>query len=102
MGMIPGVGKQLKDTDIDENAFTGVESIILSMSPDERTNPQIINGSRKQRIAKGSGSSIQEVNKLMKQFDETKKMMQMMNNKKGMTQMMKQFKQMQKGGGMPM
>ena len=100
MGMIPGVGKQLKDTDIDENAFQGVEAIILSMSPDERTNPQIINGSRKQRIAKGSGSSIQDVNKLMKQFGETKKMMQMMNNKKGMAQMMKQFKQMQQGGGM--
>lgn len=101
MGMIPGVGKQLKDVDIEDDAFKGVEAIILSMTPDERTNPQTINGSRKQRIAKGSGSSIQEVNKLMKQFDETKKMMQMMNNKKGMMQMMKQFKQMQKGGGIP-
>ncbi|MEN8839444.1 MAG: signal recognition particle protein [Flavobacteriales bacterium] len=97
MGMIPGVGKQIKDADIDENAFKGIEAIILSMTPHERENPTVLNGTRKQRLAKGSGQSIQEVNKLLKQFKETSKMMQMMNNKKGMMGMMKQMKQMQKG-----
>ena len=76
--MIPGVGKALKDIDIDDNAFKGIESIIYSMTPAERTNPAILNGSRRARIAKGSGTSIQEVNKLIKQFDETRKMMKMM------------------------
>ncbi|MEN8927946.1 MAG: signal recognition particle protein [Flavobacteriales bacterium] len=99
MGMIPGVGKQIKDADIDENAFKGVEAIILSMTPHERENPSVLNGTRKQRIAKGSGTNIQEVNKLLKQFKDTSKMMQMMNNKKGMMGMMKQMKQLQKGGG---
>ena len=98
MGMIPGVGKAVKNMDIDNDAFKGIESIIQSMTPEERSNPAILNGARKQRIAKGSGNNIQEVNKLLKQFGETKKMMQMMNNKKGMMGMMKQFKQMQKGG----
>ena len=97
MGMIPGVGKQIKDADIDENAFKGIEAIILSMTPLERENPTVLNGTRKQRLANGSGQSIQEVNKLLKQFKETSKMMQMMNNKKGMMGMMKQMKQMQKG-----
>ena len=97
MGMIPGVGKQIKDADIDENAFVGIEAIILSMTPHERENPKVLNGTRKQRIAKGSGSSIQEVNKLMKQFAETSKMMQMMNNKKGMMGMMKQMRNLKKG-----
>jgi len=97
MGMIPGVGKQIKDADIDENAFVGIEAIILSMTPHERENPKVLNGTRKQRIAKGSGNSIQEVNKLMKQFTETSKMMQMMNNKKGMMGMMKQMKNMKRG-----
>ena len=97
MGMIPGVGKQIKDADIDENAFKGIEAIILSMTPHERENPTILNGTRKQRLAKGSGQSIQEVNKLIKQFKDTSKMMQMMNNKKGMMGMMKQMKQLQKG-----
>ncbi|MBP7919666.1 MAG: signal recognition particle protein [Parabacteroides sp.] len=76
--MIPGVGKALKDIDIDDNAFKGIEAIIYSMTPAERTNPAILNGSRRARIAKGSGTSIQEVNKLIKQFDETRKMMKMM------------------------
>ena len=97
MGMIPGVGKQIKETDIDENAFVGIEAIILSMTPHERENPNVLNGTRKQRIAKGSGNSIQEVNKLMKQFTETSKMMQMMNNKKGMMGMMKQMRNLKKG-----
>ncbi|MFY9362884.1 MAG: signal recognition particle protein [Dysgonamonadaceae bacterium] len=76
--MIPGVGKQIKDLDIDDDAFKGVEAIILSMTPDERSRPEILNGSRRARIAKGSGTSIQEVNKLIKQFDETRKMMRLM------------------------
>ncbi|MDB9931431.1 MAG: signal recognition particle protein [Flavobacteriales bacterium] len=100
MGMIPGVSKQMKDVDIDDNAFNGIEAIIYSMTPFERENPDSLNGTRKARIAKGSGNSIQEVNKLLKQFKETSKMMQMMNNKKGMMGMMKQMKQMQKGGRM--
>ncbi len=100
MGMIPGVSKQIKDADIDEDAFKGIEAIILSMTPHERENPTVLNGTRKQRIAKGSGTNIQEVNKLLKQFKDTSKMMQMMNNKKGMMGMMKQMKQMQRGGGM--
>lgn len=97
MGMIPGVGKQIKDADIDENAFKGIEAIIYSMTPHERENPDVLNGTRKQRIAKGSGQSIQEVNKLLKQFKDTSKMMQMMNNKKGMMGMMKQMRQLQRG-----
>ncbi len=76
--MIPGVGKALKDIDIDDNAFKSIEAIIYSMTPDERVNPAILNGSRRQRIAKGSGTTIQEVNKLIKQFDETRKMMRML------------------------
>lgn len=76
--MIPGVGKALKDVDIDDNAFKSIEAIIYSMTPEERTNPAILNGSRRQRIAKGSGTTIQEVNKLIKQFDETRKMMRML------------------------
>ena len=73
--MIPGVGKAIKDVDIDDNAFKGVEAIIGSMTPKERTSPDIINASRRQRIAAGSGTSIQEVNRLLKQFDQTRKMM---------------------------
>ena len=76
--MIPGVGKALKNVDIDDNAFKSIEAIIYSMTPTERKNPAIINSSRRQRIAKGSGTSIQEVNKLLKQFDETRKMMRML------------------------
>jgi len=73
--MIPGVGKAIKDIDIDDNAFKGIEAIIHSMTPQERANPEIINGSRRQRIASGSGTTIQEVNRLLKQFEETRKMM---------------------------
>ena len=80
--MIPGVGKALKDVDIDDNAFKSIEAIIYSMTPAERTNPAILNSSRRQRIAKGSGTSIQEVNKLIKQFDETRKMMKMLTTMK--------------------
>lgn len=72
--MIPGVGKAIKDIDIDDNAFKSVEAIIYSMTPKERSNPELLNGSRRQRIAKGSGTSIQEVNRLIKQFDQTRKL----------------------------
>lgn len=75
--MIPGVGKAIKDIDIDENAFKSIEAIIYSMTPQERANPEIINGSRRQRIAKGSGTTLQEVNRLLKQFEQTRKMMHM-------------------------
>jgi signal recognition particle subunit SRP54 len=78
MAMIPGVGKAVKDLDIDDNAFKGIEAIIRSMTPEERINPVVLNGSRRKRIANGSGTSVQEVNKLLKQFDETKRMMKMM------------------------
>lgn len=78
--MIPGVGKQIKDLDIDDDAFKGIEAIIHSMTPAERSNPEILNGSRRARIAKGSGTNVQEVNKLIKQFDETRKMMKMMTS----------------------
>ena len=77
--MIPGVGKALKDVDIDDDAFKGVEAIIYSMTPEERENPELINGSRRKRIASGSGTTIQEVNRLLKQFDESKKMMRMLS-----------------------
>jgi signal recognition particle subunit SRP54 len=99
MGMIPGMGKALKDVDIEDDAFKHIEAIILSMTPKERANPQLINGQRKNRIASGSGTNIQEVNKLMKQFEDTKKMMKMMSNPKNMMSMMKQMKGMR--GGMP-
>ncbi|HEX2921942.1 MAG TPA: signal recognition particle protein [Bacteroidales bacterium] len=78
MAMIPGVGKAIKDLDIDENAFKGIEAIIRSMTPEERSNPVVLNGSRRKRIAEGSGTSVQEVNKLLKQFDDTRRMMKMM------------------------
>lgn len=77
MGMIPGMGKMMKDIDIDDNAFKGIEAIIQSMTLKERQNPEIINGSRRKRIAEGSGTSIQEVNRLMKQFEDMRKMMKM-------------------------
>ena len=78
MAMIPGAGKAVKDLDIDDNAFKGIEAIIRSMTPEERANPAVLNGSRRKRIAAGSGTSVQEVNKLVKQFDETRRMMKMM------------------------
>ncbi|MBO5314572.1 MAG: signal recognition particle protein [Prevotella sp.] len=95
--MIPGVGKAIKDVDIDDNAFKGIEAIILSMTPKERTNPEILNTSRKMRIAKGSGTNIQEVNRLIKQFDQTRKMMKMVTGA-NMSKMMGAMKGMK---GMP-
>jgi signal recognition particle subunit SRP54 len=83
MGMIPGVGKAIKNMDIDDDAFKGIEAIIYSMTPEERGDPKILNGSRRKRIAIGSGSDIQEVNQLIKQFGETQKMMKMMTGGKG-------------------
>ena len=98
--MIPGVGKALKDVDIDDDAFKGIEAIILSMTPKERQRPEILNQSRKMRIAKGSGTSIQEVNRLVKQFDQTRKMMKMMTGSK-MKAMMGKMPQMPGMPGMP-
>lgn len=95
--MIPGIGKAIKDVDIDDDAFKGVEAIIKSMTPKERTNPDILNNSRRQRIAKGSGTNIQEVNKLIKQFDQTRKMMKMVTG----TNMAKMAGMMGKMKGMP-
>lgn len=90
--MIPGVGKSLKDLDIDDDAFKGLEAIIQSMTPEERENPSVINGSRRKRIASGSGTDIQEVNRLIKQFDETRRMMRMVQSGKNLARSM---------GGMP-
>ncbi|GGW77865.1 signal recognition particle protein [Salegentibacter mishustinae] len=94
MGMIPGAGKMLKDVDIDDDAFKGIEAIIHSMTPEERSNPKVINSSRKKRISKGSGTSVQEVNQLLKQFNQMGKMMKMMQGGGGqkMMQMMKGMK----------
>jgi signal recognition particle subunit SRP54 len=94
MGMIPGMGKAMKDMPVDDTALKGVEAIILSMTPKERSNPDLINGSRRQRIAKGSGQSLPEVNRLMKQFEDTRKMMRMMQDKNAMTRMMRQMPKM--------
>jgi signal recognition particle subunit SRP54 len=99
IGMIPGVGKAMKDVEINEDAFKHIEAIIQSMTPTERSNPTLLNPSRKARIAKGAGRSLDEVNRLMKQFDQTKQMMKMMTNKTQMAQMMQQMKGMK--GGMP-
>jgi signal recognition particle subunit SRP54 len=96
VGMIPGVGKAMKDAEINDDAFKGIEAIIGSMTPKERTQPEILNGSRRQRISKGSGQSIQEVNKLLKQFEDTRKMMRMMGDKNQMAKLMKNMP-----GGMP-
>ena len=91
--MIPGVGKAIKDVEIDDNAFKGIEAIIKSMTPKERTNPEILNTSRRMRIAKGSGTNIQEVNRLIKQFDQTRKMMKMVTGNQ-MASMMSRMKGM--------
>jgi signal recognition particle subunit SRP54 len=99
MGMIPGMGKMMKDVEIGDDAFKHIEAIIQSMTPKERKNPDVINGSRRKRIAEGSGTNIQEVNKLMKQFEDTRKMMRMMSDKRSMMNMMRQMKNMP--GGMP-
>ena len=98
MGMIPGMGKAIKNLDIDDDAFKGIESIIFSMTPEERRNPVILNGSRKKRIANGSGSSVQDVNQLIKQFSQMGKMMKMMQGNGGKQQLMQM---MQNNGGMP-
>ena len=98
--MIPGVGKAIKDVDIDDNAFKGIEAIIRSMTPKERVNPEILNQSRRLRIAKGSGTSIQEVNRLIKQFDQTRKMMKMVTGNQ-MKSMMARMKDMKGMPGMP-
>jgi signal recognition particle subunit SRP54 len=99
--MIPGVGKAIKDMDIDDNAFKGIEAIIQSMTPKERANPDIINQSRRIRIAKGSGTKLDDVNRLMKQFDQTRKMMKMVSgmDRSQMAQMAAAMKNMK--GGMP-
>ena len=90
--MIPGLGKAIKDIDIDNNAFKGIEAIIMSMTPYEREHPEVIKGSRVQRIARGSGSTVQDVNRLLKQFDDTRKMMRMATNMKNPAQMMRQMR----------
>ena len=95
--MIPGVGKAIKDVDIDDNAFKGIEAIIKSMTPKERTTPEILNQSRRMRIAKGSGTNIQDVNRLIKQFDQTRKMMKLVTG----TNMAKMAGMMGKMKGMP-
>lgn len=94
VGMIPGMGKALKDVDIEDDAFKSIEAIIYSMTPEERENPKILNGTRRKRIANGSGTDIQEVNRLIKQFNETAKMMRMMSGGKGknMARLMQQMK----------
>ena len=91
-GMIPGVGKAIKDIDIDDNAFKNIEAIILSMTPKERTHPECLNTSRRMRIAKGSGTNVQEVNRLIKQFDQTRKMMKMVTDKSKMQQLASMMK----------
>ncbi|MBM3161075.1 MAG: signal recognition particle protein, partial [Bacteroidetes bacterium] len=98
MSMIPGMGKAMKDVDVPEDAFKGIEAIILSMTPKERSNPGILNVTRKNRIANGSGTNVQEINKLLKQFEDMRKMMKMMSNPRNMMGMMNRLKGM---GGMP-
>ncbi len=90
--MIPGVGKALKDVEIDDNAFKGIEAIISSMTEKERVNPSIINGSRRRRIAAGSGTSLQEVNRLLTQFEQTRKVMKAATSMKNPMQMMRQMR----------
>ena len=96
--MIPGVGKAIKDVDIDDDAFKGIEAIIYSMTPRERANPELINASRRQRIARGSGTNIQEVNRLLKQFDQTRKMMAQVNGLKNPLKMAGAMRQMRRAG----
>jgi signal recognition particle subunit SRP54 len=94
MGMIPGVGKMMKDVEVDDNAFKAIEAIIQSMTPFEKANPETINQSRRNRIAKGSGTDLQEVNRLMKQFDDMKKVMKQMSNPAAMANMMRRMPKM--------
>lgn len=98
MGMVPGMGKMMKNVDVDDDAFKPIEAIVMSMTPAERENPNLLDSSRRKRIAKGSGTDVTEVNKLIKQFEDTRKMMKMMSNKQQMSNMMKQMKGMK---GMP-
>jgi signal recognition particle subunit SRP54 len=93
-GMIPGVGKMMKDVEVSDDAFKGIEAIIQSMTPKEKENPELINQSRRNRIAKGSGSDLQEVNRLMKQFDDMKKVMKQMSNPAAMASMMRRMPKM--------
>ena len=90
--MIPGIGKQIKNMDISDDAFKGIESIIYSMTPHERANPGVLNGSRRMRIAKGSGTDIQEINRIVKQFDETRRMMRLMMDKNKMSKALRKSK----------
>ncbi len=96
MGMIPGVGKAMKNMDIPDDAFKHVEAMIKSMTPKEREQPSILNGTRRARIAKGSGRTVADVNKLIKQFEDMSKMMKMMQGKGGRQQMMNMMKNMPK------
>ncbi len=96
IGMIPGAGKAMKDVDISNDSFKHIEAIIHSMTPQERVNPAVLNGSRRQRIAKGSGTSIQEVNKLIKQFDEMRKMMRVFSNKDQAAKVMRNMQGMRR------
>ncbi|WP_128332065.1 signal recognition particle protein [Apibacter sp. HY039] len=98
MGMIPGVGKAMKDVNIDDDAFKHIEALIYSMTPDERRNPAIITTSRKNRIAKGSGRTVQDINQLLKQFEQMSKMMKMMQSPQGRMMMQAMAKQMGNGG----
>lgn len=97
--MIPGVGKAIKDIDIDDNAFNSIEAMINSMTPYERKNPEVINQSRRQRIAKGSGNTLQSVNRFLKQFEDTRKMMKAATNMKNPMKLMNQMKQAQAAMG---
>ena len=98
--MIPGVGKAIKDIDIDDNVFKGIEAIIGSMTPYERHNPEVINASRRKRIAAGSGTNLQEVNRLLKQFEEMRKMMKVATSMKNPQAMMRKMRGMKRPGGM--
>jgi signal recognition particle subunit SRP54 len=92
LGMIPGVGKLTKDIDINDSSFKKVESIIQSMTPDERLKPEILNMNRKMRIARGCGQTVHEINAFIKQFEEMRKMMHMMSKGQGMSNMMNQMR----------
>jgi len=92
VGMIPGMNQQLKDTEIDNDAFKPIEAIINSMTPEERTDPSILNGSRRRRIANGSGTKVRDVNELIKQFEQMKKMMKTMSKFGKMGRAMQNFK----------
>jgi signal recognition particle subunit SRP54 len=94
MGMIPGVGKMMKDVEIGDDAFKNIEAIISSMTPYEKGNPDSINPSRRNRIAKGSGTDLQEVNRLIKQFEDMRKIMKQVSNPAAMANMMRKMPKM--------